>query len=77
MTTCCYPKGGKKPGTNGQAADRQERTGEPYRFRPTMGDSEDEQYRRRTNDYSKTAKAVDAPVREGMMVSPRRTMISG
>lgn len=70
-----YPKGGRKPGSEARKAEKQERTGDPYRFRPYMGLSDEARYRHRMNDYGKTPDTSE-PNRSGQMVSPRRTIIS-
>jgi hypothetical protein len=69
-----YPKRAK-PKLMNTAAGHEERTGNPYRFRPEMGRSDEVQFRNRMNDYGKTA-TEDDRVREGVMVSPMRTIIS-
>jgi len=72
MATVTYPKGGRKPGKT--TAGHTERLGDPYRFRAELGQSDEAQFRRRANNYSKSGDTAE-PVRNGQMVSPMRTMI--
>ena len=75
MTTCCYPKSSKKPGKNGQAADRSETTENPYHYRPTLGHDEEVRYRNlNRSDYGKRAQS-DEEGSEGIRVSPNRSSI--
>lgn len=70
-----YPKGGKKPGRSGHKDEMQERVGDPYRFRPNLGESDETRYRHRMNHYGKEPQTSE-PVQNGQMVSPLRTIIS-